>query len=458
MTHAAAPETPRKGLPTHLLYRLYGVGFIVVIALLLGLVYAMYNKSFVSVVNIKVDTDHAGLQLLDHSDVKVRGVIVGEVRGIRTYNGGAQISLAIDPGKAKLIPVDSRTRMLPKTLFGEKYVDIEVQPGDTSPHIRNGSVLHQDTSQETVELNQVLDNLLPLLKAVQPEKLNVTLNALATALQGRGDQLGQTLVNLDYLLKKVNPDLPNLTYDIKALANVSNTYSDATPDILRTLSNLNVTSQTITDRQNTIQELIPAVTQVSNKADRFVSANANKIIGVNIASLPALQLAATYSPELPCVFQGLVKFKPIVEGAVGGRNPYINLTIEIVKPRPAYKPGIDDVKVQDQRGPRCYGLPNPPVPFPDYTALDGTQNDDWWNNNAQGSSGTGGTGGTAGTAGSRNMALTSGLTIQPGSATTDQSMIKSIVAPMLKTPSSQVPDVAGLLFGPLFNGGVVTMR
>ena len=45
---------------------------------------ALFNKSFTPVDQVTVRTERAGLQLLPHSDVKVRGLIVGEVRDIRT--------------------------------------------------------------------------------------------------------------------------------------------------------------------------------------------------------------------------------------------------------------------------------------------------------------------------------------------------------------------------------------
>ena len=449
MTHATAPS----GVRQRVRYRLYGLAFLLVVALAVALTVALYQKTFKDVVSVKVQTDRAGLQLLNRSDVKVRGLIVGEVRGIRATANGAEIDLAIDSDKAKLVPADSQARLLPKTLFGEKYVALET-PAQTSSAIREGQVLQQDRTQAAVEVGKVLDDILPVLQAVQPEKLNATLNALATALQGRGDQLGRNLEQVDYLLKKINPKLPTLMYDIRALADVSDIYDEAAPDLLQTLRNLNVTSQTIVDKRTEIEALIPAVTAVSGKGTRFVGDNTNKIIGVNIASRAGLELAATYSPELPCVFEGLTKFKPRVESAVGGRNPMLNLTVEIVKPRPAYKK-IDLPEAKDYRKPRCYGLPNPKVPFPDYIALDGTQDDLWWKDAAN--SGVPNTDPIATTPGYRGRTVSS-IFLQPGSDTTDEDMIKNVVAPLMRVPADQVPDAAALIFGPVMHGGVVTVK
>ncbi len=54
----------------------------------------------------------------------------------------------------------------------------------------------------------MLSDLYPLLRAVQPADLNTTLNAVATALEGRGEQLGETLETLDPYLTRFNPELP----------------------------------------------------------------------------------------------------------------------------------------------------------------------------------------------------------------------------------------------------------
>jgi phospholipid/cholesterol/gamma-HCH transport system substrate-binding protein len=168
------------------------------------------------------------------------------------------------------------------------------------------------------------------------------------------------------------------------------------------------------------------------------------------------------------VLAGLTKLRPRVEDAVGGKQPNIRLTIEIVKPRPAYKSPLDLPHYKDYRNPRCYGLPNPKAPTPDYVVLDGTEDDKWWTAagppvpsgpGAQpGPLGPGAPSGLAGLTGqgSRGRA-TSGVLVQPGSGMSEEEAIKNVVAPALHTPADEVSDVAALLFGPLLQGSVVTL-
>ncbi|SPT59815.1 MULTISPECIES: MCE family protein [Actinomadura] len=427
-------------------YRVLGISMVIVIALLLALTVALFNKAFTPVLEVTVKSERAGLQLLPHSDVKVRGLIVGEVRDTDATAEGATLHLALDPDKAKLVPRNVQARLLPKTLFGEKYVDLQI-PAQAGPlGLREGQVIQQDRSQAAVEIDKVLNDLLPLLQAVKPAQLNATLNALATALQGRGDQIGRNIEEADELLRKINPQLGTLVHDLHGLADVSDIYHSAAPDLIQTLRNLNVTSRTITDKTATIEQLIPATTALAQDGDVFMRHNAPKIIGFNIANRDGLDLVARYSPSLPCVFAGLMKLKPEAERVAGaGGSKTFNLTVEIVKPRPGYKYPLDKPEARDQRNPRCYGLPNPKVPSPDYLALDGTQDDLWWKNPDDPNGG------------GRGRAL-SNVFVDPGSMS-EKEKIKSVLGPATRTPADQLSDVAALMFGPLLaDGSVVTVK
>ncbi|MCP9952976.1 MCE family protein [Actinomadura madurae] len=281
---------------------------------------------------------------------------------------------------------------------------------------------------------------------MKPAQLNATLNALATALQGRGDQIGRNIEEADELLRKINPQLGTLVHDLHGLADVSDIYHSAAPDLIQTLRNLNVTSRTITDKTATIERLIPATTALAQDGDVFMRHNAPKIIGFNIANRDGLDLVARYSPSLPCVFAGLMKIKPEAERVAGaGGSKTFNLTVEIVKPRPGYKYPLDKPEARDQRNPRCYGLPNPKVPSPDYLALDGTQDDLWWKNPDDPNGG------------GRGRAL-SNVFVDPGSMS-EKEKIKSVLGPATRTPADQLSDVAALMFGPLLaDGSVVTVK
>ncbi len=361
-----------RGFASVVRRRLLGVLLLALVAALVALSIAVYDKAFTKVVLVKLETDHTGNQLLPHSDVKERGIVVGEVRSISSHGDGATITLALNPSKAKSIENYQVAQLLPKTLFGERYVSLVVPAENAPAHpahcrptqapgpVRGGQTLCQDDSAQYAEVQNVLADLMPVLTALKPAELNATLNALATALNGRGEQLGRNIVRLDNYLEAINPHVPRLVDDLDKLGRVSLEYDDVVPDLFDSLTNLQTTSRTLVEKQTSLDRLLRVATGTSNTLTRFLDANARNLITVADTSNTMFTLLAEYSPEYGCLLKALTDLDPRLEDAFrGGR---LHITLEIVKHRGKYVPG-DEPKVITGRGPDCAGLPDPQVPY-----------------------------------------------------------------------------------------------
>ena len=164
--------------------RSMGVALILVMLLIVGLCLANFNKVFKPTETVYLRTATVGNQLSKQGDVKVRGVIVGEITSIDSDGSGAVIEMAMSPDFLPTIPSNTTATLIPKTLFGERYVSLSIPP-DASPRpLQEGDTIAQDRSSNATETEQVLNNLLPVLTAVQPEKLSDTLGAVSQALSG----------------------------------------------------------------------------------------------------------------------------------------------------------------------------------------------------------------------------------------------------------------------------------
>jgi phospholipid/cholesterol/gamma-HCH transport system substrate-binding protein len=432
--------------------RILGVAFILLLCGLVALSIGVYFKAFTPVVRVKLVTDRIGNQLLVGSDVKLRGIIVGEVRHVHANGQAATVDLALQPSKTGLIPANVTARLLPKTLFGERFVDLVLPAAPLPTPIKAGEVIRQDKSTRTLELERVFDDLLPLLRTLSPAKVNATLYALATALQGRGEQLGRNLVSLDAYLRQLNPEMPTIKADIVGLATLAETYADAAPDLLATLSNLSVTNTTVTQQQAQVRALFRSTTSLADTADAFFATHEQRLIAVNQVTQPILALVARYSPEFPCLLKDLTDFEPLLEKAFADRR--LHITIEIVQQRDKYRPGQDDPAYGEHRGPRCYqrytGAAQFPGPAPDIR--DGSRGPNVYT----------------------PLGLPPLLPLPPvpplGRALSDvllsadqgpagtaqeRDVIDPLLAPVMGVPSDKVPGIATLLFGPMARGAVV---
>ncbi len=346
--------------------RLAGIVFLVVIALLVELSIAIYQKKFTDTVDVALETSRVGNQLSVHGDVKVRGLVVGEVRKITSKGDGAVLQLALKPEQVALLPKNVTAQLLPKTLFGEKEVVLVVPSDPSSEHLQHGDRITQDRSSTALETETALNNLLPLLVSLEPQQLSLTLNALSEGLRGRGDQLGKNLAISAAYFRQLNPALPTLAQDMQGLADLTNTYSAATPDLLRTLDNLAFSGRSLVQQRRELDAFLRSTSDFAASATSLVAGSEKRFVDLARDSLPTLEVFAAYSNNYPCLLRTLAFQNKEGERVLGGAQPGLHITLEATRDHGGYRTG-DEPKYDDTYNTRCYGLLGKNiVPFPAY--------------------------------------------------------------------------------------------
>ena len=412
---------------------LAGVVFLTVIALLIGLSIAVYQKAFADVTMVTIKADRAGLQLAKFGDVRVNGALVGAVREVNQDGEEASIEVALSPAAAEEIPDNINVEILPTTLFGQKYLAFVDPDSPSSSSLQDGDVIPSDRVETNVELNRILSNLFPLLRAVRPADLNATLNALATALNGRGEELGETIEKLDSYLGAIDGHLPTLRQDLILLADVADTYADAAPDLIGILRNATTTSRTVLEKRQQLDVFFSDLAGLANTSTRILSDNETNLIRVGEVTEPILQLLATYSPEYPCLLKGLARYRPRLASVFRGnmiRQFFVFNTPQYREYDERDRPVYGEVG----HGPWCLGLPNPPVPAPPQPLDDGTPQD----NNPPTS-----------TAPTAPTSAGSGFAGTPG----DQEIINALLADRSGHSVDTYGSLGSIMYGPVVRGG-----
>ncbi|KAA1429120.1 MCE family protein [Nocardioides antri] len=338
-----------------------GIGFLLSILLLVWLSIAIYNKEFDRVTMVTLKADRAGLQLAKYGDVRLNGALVGHVREISQDGKEAEIRIALDPEAAKEIPANVTVEILPTTLFGQKYIAFKRPDSPSSDSISDGDVIPAERVSTNVELSQILADLFPLLRAVRPADLNVTLSALATALEGRGEQIGQTMDDLGTYLGVIDDHLPTLRQDLIALADVADAYDLAAPDLLDVLDNVTVTSKTISEKAKDLDIFFSDLAGLANTSTRILRTNEQNLIEMGRVTEPILALLRTYSPEFPCLIKGAAAYAPILSKTFEG-----NVVKQFIEIGNAQYRNFDERDLPTHgevgHGPWCLGLPHFKVP------------------------------------------------------------------------------------------------
>ena len=216
------------------------------------------------------DFSAAGQGLQEKSDVKIHGVNVGKVKSVRLVNGQAEVSMDINADQK--VPTASKATIRPKTLFGEKFVDID--PGDaetTGPFLTNHGRITDTVGG--FELERVLAEAYPILKAIKPEDLLVVLDTLAQAGQGEGATINRTIQNFQKVADVQANHNADTAQFLSDMAKLSDELDKRAADVVGAAQSLNDVLPALNSRSDQLSTALRQASRVSSDVADVLDAN-----------------------------------------------------------------------------------------------------------------------------------------------------------------------------------------
>ena len=227
------------------------------------------------------------------------------------------------------VPSNVDAAIVPKTLFGEKYVDLLPPRDADEARLADGDVITQ--SRTAVELGDVYAELVPLLRSIDPAQLSTVLTTLARTLDGKGDQLGRTIVATDEFLGRLNPSLDVLQADLRRLTETLRIYDEAAPDLLETLANSSaISTELLVPAEQRLRGLLDTLVTTSDTTDEVLNENGDDLIRLTGRARPLLALLDEYSSVLPCSLKGLHTLDKLGNQITGARGPFTLLNVDVL--------------------------------------------------------------------------------------------------------------------------------
>lgn len=353
-------------------HRLAGLGlaYLMIVAALVWVSIAAYRHEFADEIAVRVQAQAAAQQLNVGGDVRMNGAIVGRVSRVsRSAKGGAEIELQIDRTSARRIPSDVVARILPTTLFGQKYVELRSSTPAAQRPLQDDAVIEEDRSSEAVELSDVLDDIYPVLNAVQPDRLAATLGALSTSLDGRGEEMHHGMEETATYLRELNSRTALLERDLTLFDRVSGQYATNAPTFLSLLGRSTTVSESLTSKQDAIAQFVESVTGAATSGEQLLRANRENLVETARLARPTLELLAEYSPEYVCVVKGFLAVERGSAAQIRGNRfqGHFTMGAQADGYTLADRLQLGDLGV----GPHCRGNPDAPVPYPAVDLDDG---------------------------------------------------------------------------------------
>ncbi len=129
--------------------------------------------------------------LLVGNDVRIAGIKVGEIAGMRVVDGAAQLALDLDRSVLPL-HTDSQLTIRPVSLLGERFVDLERGTAG-APLLAEGAEIPLEQTGKATDLDEVLD----VVDDPTGEALGALLGVLGNGLDGNGRNVDEAIRALE---------------------------------------------------------------------------------------------------------------------------------------------------------------------------------------------------------------------------------------------------------------------
>ncbi|MGC5012892.1 MCE family protein [Streptosporangium sp. DT93] len=164
--------------------------------------------------------------------VQVADVRVGSVTDIRLDGYRARVTMSIEDGNR--VPEGTAAVVAKTSILGENYVELDLPEGrdmTTGPFLRDGATIAVTSVKPDIE--QVTARAGPLVDALGAQDVNAVLDALATGVGGRGEDLNRLLRQTSDVTAAYARSREDLARTIDGLAELGDELAEGTAELDR---------------------------------------------------------------------------------------------------------------------------------------------------------------------------------------------------------------------------------
>jgi phospholipid/cholesterol/gamma-HCH transport system substrate-binding protein len=198
--------------------------FVVVMVLVSAALVVVFGEFRFAANNSYHATFKDASRLENGNDVRIAGVPVGTVDGVK-LNPDNTVDVAFSLDKKYQLYTSSRAVIRYENLVGDRFMEITSGPGDLKK-LPPGGVVSINQTQPALDLDALLGGLRPVVKGLNGDQVNQISNAILELLQGQGGALSQLLSETGSFSKTLGDRYQVISEVIQNLNQVLGTIDD----------------------------------------------------------------------------------------------------------------------------------------------------------------------------------------------------------------------------------------
>lgn len=213
--------------------------------------------------------------LLVNDEVKVAGVAVGKVTGVKVERGQAKVSFQVKP-EVRLRSTDE-VGVRWRNVLGQKY--LYLYPHDGGRELAKGDTLPVDQAVQSADVGEFLNSVAPILRAIDPAKANAFIQGLNQALDGNETKVRGLLDDAAKISSSLGGSDRQIGRLIDNLDTVVGGLADRNQDLDQVISRFDTLSGSLASNNDQLQLLVDRFAAVQAKLNTLVTDNRANIDG-----------------------------------------------------------------------------------------------------------------------------------------------------------------------------------
>lgn len=265
--------------------------------------------------------------------VNYRGTPVGRIGELSLTEDGVRVELDLDSSTPE-IPADTVAVVANRSAIGEQYVDL--RPNTSSePYLKDGDVISAGQEALPVRVEDFLSSIDELTRSVPLDDLEVTVDELGKAFEGRGPQLQRLSDSLIKISAEGIRTMPQLQALIRDGATVLDTQANQSGEIISFSSDLRTVTEALRDSDSDLERLITTAPEFADEMSHLVE-NSGEPLTKAIGNLSTtMKMVDPVAPS----FKVLLQLLPALSAgglstAPGDGTIHFGLVLEMDNPTP----------------------------------------------------------------------------------------------------------------------------
>ena len=263
------------------------------------------------------------LNLTEGAQVKLQGVVVGEVTSISTADFRAQVGM--DIAQKFPLPQGATFQIRFATPLGEDFISVAAPQRPKGAMLRDGAHVAATDTSDAPTIEDTFAALSVLLNGGGLDKLQVIAGELVTALHGRTGTARDVIARLDTVVANLDAHRGDIDRALDALNALAASLNRGSSVVQQALATFPSTLRVVASDTGRISDVLGRIGGLGRTVRGLLDRSQDALLADLDELRPTLDALAGSRSQLVPMFDSLVRFGTLLDRATPG--DYLNLAV-----------------------------------------------------------------------------------------------------------------------------------